>query len=98
MMQPNNNYTVSLRLKVKYKGPDDSVEGIKLTKGNEYDVFVLRNYERDLFPCIDVMVMDKGRYGTISYSEPKYAKEHWGSAVCEANDELLELDVLTETE
>lgn len=92
-MPTGSNRTVSLRLKAKYKGPDDSVEGIKLTKGNEYDVFVLRNYERDLFPCIDVMVLDKGRYGTISYSEPKYAKEHWGQAVCEANDEIVEMEI-----
>lgn len=98
MPQPNNNYNVSLRLKVKYKGPDDYVESIKLTKGNEYDLFVMRNYEKELFPCIDVMILDKGRYGTISYSEPKYAKEHWGKEICCANDDLMELDVIMEME
>lgn len=92
MAQPNNNYSISLRTRVKYRGPDDSVEGIKLTKGNEYDVFVTRNYERDLFPCIDVIVLDHGRCGTISYSEPKYAKEHWGKDICEANDKILDLE------
>ena len=97
-MMPNNNYNVSLRLKAKYKGPNDTVEGIQLVKGNEYDVFVLRNYERDIFPCIDVMILDHGRYGTISYSEPKYAKEHWGKDIVEANDEIMELDTFVETE
>ena len=92
-MMQNNNFNVSLRLKVKYKGNDDYVESIKLTKGNEYDVFVLRNYEKDVFPCIDVMVLDHGRYGTISYSEPKYVKEDWGNILCEANDKILDIDV-----
>lgn len=91
MAQPNNNYSISLK-KIKYRGPNDSVEGIQLTKGNEYDVFVTRNYDRDLFPCIDVIVLDHGRCGTISYSEPKYAKEHWGKDVCEANDAILDLE------
>lgn len=97
-MMPNNNFSVSLRLKAKYKGKDDYAESVKLTKGNEYDIFVLRNYEKDVFPCIDVMVLDHGRYGTISYSETKYAKEDWGKAVCEANDELVGLDAIIEGE
>lgn len=91
-LSSGKKYRIYLRLKVKYKGPDDYVELVKLTKGNEYDIFVSRNYEKDIFPCIDVIVFDHGRCGTISYSEPKYAKEHWGKAICEANDEIFELE------
>lgn len=88
----NLNFSVSLKLNARYKGPDDYVESVKLVKGKRYDIFVMRNYDEDVFPCIDIMVLDDGRYGTISYYDPKYASEHWGNAVRKANDTVFELE------
>lgn len=88
-----------MKLKAKYKGKCDIVDEVVLIEGGAYDIIVSRDTS-DVLPMIDVMVLlpAASKYLSLCYQGPSMLKKDWGQRAVDANEELIELEVIDRNE